>query len=265
MVDGMDDDSLLIAGIEDKIEQAINKNIITYSGFLDIRQRSAAEAACRKHKELEIFFYGGYSEAERTIAVFLPDYTAVADMTGLFRYFSRNPDENPVAVLSIGKDNFSILNHRDYLGSVMGLGVKREMIGDILVRDDGCDIILLKTIVKFLADNLQKAGRATLSAAIKSVDEIIVPDQKTQETLCPVASLRLDNIVSAAFGLSRSLAAEAVKKGIVSVNGLQTQKPDAKLSQGDKIVLRGKGKAILKELAGETKKGRIKAVFQKFL
>ena len=78
--------------------------------------------------------------------------------------------------------------------------------------------------------------------------------------------LRIDKWLWAArFFKTRSLAAEAINKGVVSVNGLQTQKTDAKISQGDKIVLRGKGKVVVKELAGETKKGRLKVLFQKFI
>lgn len=261
----MDEDILCLANIEDKIEQAVNKNTLTTSRFLDVRQRTLAESVCRKHRELKAFFWGGFPEAERTVGIFLPDYIEAGSLPELLDYFNENPEENPLTVLRIQKDNFSTLSHRDYLGSMMGLGIKREMLGDILVREDGCDIVLLKSIVKFLLDNLQKAGRGTLSAEIKSVDEIIVPLQKTQDKLCPVTSLRLDNIVSAAFNISRSLAAEAINKGIVSVNGLQTQKADAKLSQGDKIVLRGKGKVMLKELAGETKKGKVKVLFQKFI
>ena len=261
----MDEDNLLLAYIEDKIEQAVNKNTLTFSRFLDTRQRTLAESVCRKHRGLRAFFCGGYPEAERTVGIFLPDYIKAESLPELLDYFTENPEENPLTVLSIGKDSFSTLSHRDYLGSMMGLGIKREMLGDILVREDGCDIVLLKSIVKFLEDNLQKAGRGTLSAEIKSVDEIIVPQQKTLDKLCIVASLRLDSAVSAAFDISRSLAAEAINKGVVSVNGLQTQKTDAKISQGDKIVLRGKGKVVVKELAGETKKGRLKVIFQKFI
>ncbi|MEI6579761.1 MAG: YlmH/Sll1252 family protein [Eubacteriales bacterium] len=261
----MDEDSLLLANIEDKIEQAFNKNMVTYSRFMDVRQRALAESVCRKHKELKVFFYGGYPEAERTVGIFLPDYIKAGSFTELLDYFTENPEENPLMLLRISKDSFSTLSHRDYLGSMMGLGIKREMIGDILVREDGCDIVLLKSIVKFLEDNLQKAGRGTLSTEITGVESIIVPPQKTQDKLCIVSSLRLDSAVSAAYNISRTLAAEAINKGVVSVNGLQTQKIDAKIAQGDKIVLRGKGKVVVKELAGETKKGKIKLIFQKFI
>lgn len=260
----MDEDNLLLANIEDKIEQSFNKNIMTNSRFLDLRQRALAENGCRKHKDLSFFFYGGYSEAERTVGIFLPDYIKAENLSDLNIYFNENPEENPLVLLRIIKDSFSNLSHRDYLGSMMGLGIKRETIGDILVRDDGCDIVLLRSIVKFLEENLQKAGRGSLSTAITGIDKIIVPQQRTQDFLCVVSSLRLDSAVSAAYNISRTLAAEAINKGVVSVNGLQMQKTDSKIAPCDKIVLRGKGKVVVKELVGETKKGRLKILFQKF-
>lgn len=261
----MDEDTLLFANIEDKIRQAENKNKMTLTWFLDTRQRALAESLCRKHKELRAVFYGGYPQAERAVSIFLPEYITADDSAGLAGYFAENPDENPLMLLRISKDSFSALGHRDYLGSLMALGVKRETIGDILVREDGCDIVVLKSIVKFLEDNLHKAGRGTLRTEITRVEDIITPEQKTEDKLCVVSSLRLDSAVSAAYNISRTLAAEAVNKGIVSVNGLQTQKTDAKIAQGDKIVLRSKGKVVVKELAGETKKGRLKILFQKYI
>ncbi len=261
----MKEDAILLANIKDKMEQALNKNMLTNSLFLDSRQRILAESLCKRVKGLKTFFYGGYPQAERTVGVFLPDYIGAEDLTQLAECFTENSVDNPLALLRISKDSFSTLNHRDYLGSIMALGVKREMLGDILVRDDGCDIVVLKSIVKFLENNLQKAGRGTLSAEIIGVQAIITPEQKTQDKLCVLASLRLDSAVSAAYNISRTLAAEAINKGLVSVNGVQTQKTDAKIVQGDKIVLRGKGKVVVKELVGETKKGRLKILFQKFI
>ncbi len=261
----MEDDQILLSNIEDRIRQTTCKNMITNSKFLDSRQRLLAENVCKRHKEPKSIYYGGYPEAERTVCLFLPDYIKANDLQQLADYFVENPEENPLTVLSIKKDGFSTLSHRDYLGSMMGLGIKREMLGDILVREDGCDIILLKSILIFLMENLQKAGRGTLHTEIKDFKEIIVPEQKMFDKSCVVASLRLDNIACAAFDISRGLAAEAINKGQIYLNGLLMQKTDAKVAQGDKIVLRGKGKVLVKEILGETKKSRIKIILEKFI
>ena len=129
----MKEDEILLAGIEDKIQQSLDYYTTTYSNFLDMRQRTLAEKLCKEVKGLRYIFYGGYEDAERTIAVFLPDYASLED-------------DNPLSLLRISHDGHKELSHRDYLGSLLGLGIKREMIGDILVRKNGADAIILKEI-----------------------------------------------------------------------------------------------------------------------
>lgn len=248
----MNEDEALLAGIEDKIRQCLDNYMVTNSAFLDMRQRALAEARCRGHKGLRWCFYGGYEDAERTVAVFLPDYAELAD-------------NNPLALLRITSDSHSALTHRDYLGSLMGLGIKREMIGDILVREKGADIVIMKDMGDFLLYHYGKAGRTSLKAELASIDQIIVPENRVEEKRDTVASLRLDNLVSSAFSLSRGKAAEAVEGGLVFVNGKQSVKTDQQMKEGDKLVLRGKGKVLLKEVGGVTRKDRTYIVFDKYL
>ncbi|HML37716.1 MAG TPA: YlmH/Sll1252 family protein [Bacillota bacterium] len=248
----MNEDEALLAGIEDKITQCIDNYMVTNSSFLDMRQRTLAEARCRKHKGFRWCFYGGYEDAERTVAVFLPDYAELAD-------------NDPLALLRMTPDGRSALTHRDYLGSLMGLGVKREMIGDILVREKGADIVIMKDMGDFLLYHYGKAGRTSLKAEITSIDQIIVPENRVEEKRDTVASLRLDNLVSSSFSLSRGKAAEAIESGLVFVNGMQSLKTDRQMKEGDKLVLRGKGKVLLKEVGGVTRKDRTYIVLDKYI
>ena len=248
----MKEDEILLAGIEDKISQCIENYMVTHSVFLDMRQRTLTEAQCRQHKGLRHCFYGGYEDAERTVAVFLPDYAELAD-------------HDPLALLRITQSGYRALSHRDYLGSLMGLGIKREMIGDILVREKGADIVIIKEMGEFLLYNYEKAGRTSLKAEIVSIGEIIVPENRFEEKRDTVASLRLDNLVASAFSLSRGRAAEAIEGGMVFVNGLQSDKADRQIKEGDKLVLRGKGKVLLKAVGGVTKKDRISIVLYKYI
>jgi len=248
----MKEDAVLLASIEDKIQQCLENYMVTNSAFLDMRQRTLAEALCRQHKGLRYHFYGGYEEAERTTAVFLPDYAEVSE-------------HNPLALLRITQNGHRILSHRDYLGSLMGLGIKREMIGDILVRESGADIVIMKDMGDFLLYHYEKAGRTALNAEIASIDEIIVPENRFEEKRDTVASLRLDNLISSAFSLSRGKAASAIEAGMVFVNGQQSEKADRQIKEGDKLVLRGKGKILLKAVGGVTKKDRISIVIRKYL
>jgi len=248
----MKEDSILLAGIEDKIRQCQDHYIATNSAFLDMRQRTLVEAQCRQHKGLRYCFCGGYEDAERTVAVFLPDYAELAE-------------NDPLALLRVRQDGNRVLSHRDYLGSLLGLGIKREIIGDILVREGGADIVIIKDMADFLLYSYEKAGRTALKAEIVSIDQIIVPENRFEEKRDTVASLRLDNLIASAFSMSRGKAAEAIVSGLVFVNGLQSEKADRPVKEGDKLVLRGKGKVLLKSVGGVTRKDRISIIIHKYI
>lgn len=246
------DDSILLANLDKKIDQCLEKSIITSSNFLDIHQRSLAEAMCRRRKGLTYIFYGGYEDAERTVAIFLPDN-------------ARLEDDNPLALVRIIQDGYKELSHRDYLGSLTGLGIRREIIGDILVRSDGADVMVLKKMADFLLHHYEKAGRVYLKAEIMPIESLIIPEKRFEEKRDTIASLRLDNVIASAFSLSRGKAAEAINDGIVFINDLQCEKMDRLVRKGDKLVIRGKGKAILETIGAVTRKGRTVIKIKKYL
>jgi len=253
----MREDEILLAGIEDKIRQCLDYDMVTHSSFLDMRQRTLAETRCRQNKGLRYCFYGGYEDAERTAAVFLPEYEQLTD-----HHLLKPGENNPLALLRITQSGGSTLSHRDYLGSLMGLGIKREIIGDILVREDGADIVVLKEMGDFLLFHYEKAGRASLKADLVPIEQILVPEARFEEKRDTVASLRLDNVIASAFSLSRGKAAEAIQRGLVFVNGMQDEKSDRQIKEGDKLVLRGKGKVLLKEIGSVTRKDRISIILR---
>ena len=267
----MKEDNFFLGQIEDKIAQCENKYIVTCTGFLDSHQQSLARLYCRKN-HVAVFdrkeeqaaaaegklpscracFYGGYDDAERVVLINLPDYAFVED-------------EEPLTVIRASAPaGGRPLTHRDYLGSLVGLGIKRELLGDILVRPDGADIIVLTDIADFILMNYCKAGRTGLSLERLPVSELIVPEIDRKIVTDTVASLRLDNIVASAFGLSRGRAAEAIKGGIVFVNHVEVIKADAAVSEGDQITLRGKGKARLAEIGGRSRKDRIYVQIERY-
>ena len=250
------EDKMLLVGIEDKFSQCSSQYRLTYTNFLDMRQRSLAENLCRQlmrgQEDIRCVFYGGYDEAERTIAAFLPDYADESDCP-LFVIRIKAP--------SAGRK----LTHRDYLGSLTGLGLKREMIGDILVNDTGADIIVMEDVKDFILMNYDKAGRTSLTTEAVSLDELRIPEARTVTVNDTVASLRLDNVISSAFKLSRAKAAEAIRSGLVFVNSIQSEKTDMQVNEGDKLVLRGKGKAYLREIGGRTRKDRLYITIERYV
>lgn len=256
------DEKILIAKIEDKARLCSDNSMITNSDFLDMHERSVAASIKKSFGDVKMFFYGGFDDAERNIVIFMPDY--ITDEPSV--YFNEYPDDDPIAVIEIEKDKFSpALGHRDYLGALMGLGIKREMTGDIIVSENGCRMAVLAKIAPFIAENLDKAGRGTLKAKITSPSQARsgakatgIPDSFT------VSSMRLDSVVKNAFRLSRGDAADAIESGVVYVNDIECTKPDKKIAEGDKVVFRRKGRIIVNDCSSVSKKGRIIVEVLKF-
>ena len=189
------EDRMLLANIEDKIRQSEDRYMITFSSFLDLRQRSLAETVLKTRKDLNYGFYGGYENAERVICAFFPEGFLVGESAA--QHFSSIPGENPLSVIrALRKKGSPELSHRDYLGALMGLGIRREAVGDILVREDGADLIVLKEMAGFVLMNYGRAGRAVLELSEIPVGDLIWEENAPREIVESVASLRLDNLVS---------------------------------------------------------------------
>lgn len=247
--------SILRAYISENIEKAQRENIPSaVSKFLDSASLSAAAALARSTAG-RFIFWGGFEGAERVVMLSVPDYIESDDPNEIFTVYA---DGCPLSAVRVEKDRFSDIGHRDYLGAVMGLGLTRESVGDICVQPDGCDIIALPNAAKYIVQNLTGAGRATLKAKLIPLGEVRAPQVNIKETSITVASPRLDAVAGEIFSLSRSAAAQAIASGAVTVNDEQVLKADRRLSPKDKIVLRGKGRAILGEEFTQTKKGRVR-------
>lgn len=245
------EDKMLMALVLDKINQCEDKYMPTSTGFLDMHQRTVISHMLRQTKvSCDVVFYGGYDDAERVLCLFLPDYANLSDNHGL------------AIIRATKRPGGKALTHRDYLGSLLGLGIKRELIGDIIVYDEGADIILLDDIAEFILFNYDKAGRTMLSLEKRPIEDLKQVEGQYKDITDTIASLRLDNVISSAFGISRSKALEAIKRGMAFVNSMEVAKPDKEVCQGDKVVLRGKGKAYLKEIGGRSRKDRIYVTFR---
>ena len=251
---GGKEDRILLSRTEELAEACVSQYRMTHTEFLDLRQRSLVQQQMKNRGVRNWGFYGGFEDAERVIAVFLPEYIME---DGPAAHFAAEPEDDPLTVLRLTKSKGApALSHRDYLGALMGLGIRREVTGDILVREDGADLLVLRSMAEYVASHLSQAGRSTLSVEEIPVSGLIVPPSDAKEKHVSVASLRLDSILGAAFGLSRAKAQEAGRSGIVFVNGLETLKPERPLEEGDKIVLRHKGRVRIQSVGGKTGKGR---------
>ncbi len=251
------EDRLVLTRVLDKMEEARRKNTVTGTHFLNENQCALAEMLIKAQGNPAHVFYGGYDEALRKVILFFPDY--------LQPMCPPDEDINPLALIRSEFSKTNTPGHRDFLGALMGCGIKRETIGDILVGEGSCDIIVLKEVIPYLTINLESAGRTRVTNRVVPMDQLQVPVAEFKPVRDTVASMRLDNVVSAGFCTSREKASDAVKAGKVFLNHIMCTKADKIVCQGDMISVRGLGKFLLQQVGQPNKKGRLPVVIQKYI
>ncbi len=236
------DEKMTVSNIMDRHNRCLNKNILTCTDFLDLNAQTLVKEMEREFKT-DYILWGGFEDAERKVLFFLPEYEV--DI------------KDEIKILKVSHTPNAELTHRHFLGSVLNCGIKRDKTGDILVSEGFAQILIKTEIADFLDTNYFKAGRVPISTDILDVDEIVIPEQKYREITDTVSSLRLDSIVSTAFRLSRENAKQAISSKLVYVNDVLCTKSDRLLSEGDKVKLHKKGRALLSQVGSVSKKGRI--------
>lgn len=197
--------------------------------------------------EVDINFFGGYEGAERTIAS-----------------FGEISDGYPLTTLKIRLKGKASLSHRDYLGSVLSLGIKRELIGDIIPSDDGAILFCLEEIADFITDNLTKIANTGVAVSTASEDDICQIKRNYIKISQTVSSLRLDAVVASAVSKSRGVSSELISKGHVMHNYKEASSSSAPVKDGDIITVRGYGKFLINTDERLTRKGRIHIDINKF-
>lgn len=256
----MNDDRILLAHFGDRITACKDDCIITHTRFLDLRQQSLF-LSYPKDKQVVSLLFGGYGSAERKIGVFIPKLYGVETEEAYREY----DEGRPLKAIRINKDKFSTLSHRDYLGAIMNCGIKRETVGDILVDEKGASVIVLEEICEYLIQSLDRIGRGSCICEEQPLQNFESAEPNTIEFFSTVASLRLDNVVATAFDISRKMAVTAIEQKKVYVDGVLTEKNDFRVPVGAKIVYQGKGKAVLSEQTGLSRKEREKIIIKRYI
>ena len=247
------EDRMLLAKVWDKIHSGMRKNIPTNTCFLSQREQELCRYLFGQIDGLTAF--GGYAGAERKMLVYLPDYLDEsflqedAPMVGLRATFYEG--DSPT--------------HRDFLGALMGAGIGRETVGDILVGSGSCDFFVTAEIAPYVEQNFKSAGRTKLHLERIGLEQVSVPEPETKEIKDTLASLRLDSVISAGFRIGRSVACDYVTAGKAAIDGLPCEKPDRSVAEGATISVRGLGKIRLLTVNGQTKKGRISVVIHRYI
>ncbi len=249
------EDRLALAKVLDKAEQAESRNIPASTSFLSPQQRAQALDLLRLAgiPETAYVFQGGYKGAERQILLFLPDWMEPENA------------EAPIRCLRAVFREEERLSHRDFLGSLMGMGIVREKVGDILVAPGSADLLVLDGVADFLLQSWASAGRAKLRVSAIEPENLHIPTVQRKEVRDTVSSLRLDAVAASGFRLARGKAAALIEGGKVQLNWRECVKPDKLLEAGDVVSARGFGKFELSEVGGLTRKGRISIILQVYV
>lgn len=248
------EDKVLLAKLWDKINAGINRNIPANTRFLSPRELELARYLFGTVPGLVAF--GGYDGAERQMLCFLPDYLDESSLLD---------EDGPIICLRATFYQGDTPSHRDFLGALMGAGVARDSVGDICVGKGICDFFVSGEIAPWLLQNFTSAGRTHLHLEQIHLSEVHIPEPEVKELKDTLASLRLDSVISSGFRIGRSLAAQYVTTGRAAIDGLPCEKPDKIIEEGAKISVRGLGKIKLKSVNGQTKKGRISVVIDRYV
>ncbi len=238
----MNETELLISKIEDLSVISDKNHYPEFSRFLDMTQQMQVKnikAASGKY-----YSFGGYPDAERKIIGCFPaEYEPSGDIF-------------PIKCVKIIPAKAEELTHRDYLGSLMGLGIKRECIGDISINEKWAYCFLTEDISEYVLYNLKSLGRT--SATVEIAEEINILPPKLKRISGTVASQRLDCVIAMVEGTSRGKVHQQIAGKLVMVNHIPVTSESMKLKENDVVTVRGFGKFIYRGDSGFTRKGRLK-------
>ena len=247
----MEEIRLVKRKMSDLASESFNKNIWTYSKFLNIAEQSEVQSS---KYSTDYYFFGGYENSERNIVVF-----GNADEMGYEPSY-------PVSYIEISPVNMKFadnLTHRDFLGALMSLGVNREMIGDILVTDKSAVVVCVDSIAQYIVNELESIKHTTVRCRIaQSIPHNVLPEFDDDELI--VSSERIDVIVSGVYNLSRNSSQALINGEKVFCNGRLTLSTSFIPENGQIISVRGYGRFVYNGILRTTKKNKLVISVKKY-
>lgn len=238
----------------DLARTSYQRGIVVFSDFLNLNELNIFQSLRGEFSYLETETFGGYELAERQIAVFRPEAPV---------FYA----DYPVKCLKITPLNAKFaedLNHRDYLGAVLNLGIDRACLGDILMEEDAAYLFCLERMADFIRDNLTRIRHT--SVYVEQVEaENFHYEPKYKEVSGTVASVRLDKLLALAFNASRSSLTGLIEGGKVFVNGKLVTSNGYEPKEGDLISVRGMGRFRFRGTGGQSKKGREYVILWRYI
>ena len=254
------DDKMLLAQILDKIEFSKQREKLEYTDFLDMYQVALVKNFMKKINCENYVLFGGFENAERKVLILYPEKYNINMIEKNYSKIMK------VIRINLNEEEKGMYSHRNYLGGIVKLGMKREKVGDILVSDDGADILVKNETSEVLKQNLGTLTRfENAKIEIVELDNLREQEIKVEEMKIIVPSLRLDNFVSDLAKTSRSKAVQIIDSERVFINGQNETKASKQVKAGDVITIRGKGRFVVKEFGGSTRSGRTVVKIEKYV
>lgn len=252
------EERVLLARVLDKLEQSQSRGVPAHTPLLSPGEQASVTDLLHAWGRPRHLFWGGYPDSERRICLFPADWQEEDDIL--------SDPEGPLTAVQAKFPADAPLTHRDILGSLMGLGVTREVLGDILLPQPGlCQVAVLREAAPILLSQWEGAGRYKVSLSEISLQQLTPKPAQVKTIRDTVATPRLDAVTASAFSLSRGKASALISSGKVSLNHRECLKADRQVAEGDVLTCRGLGKCVIKEVPGQSKKGRTMLVIERYL
>jgi RNA-binding protein YlmH len=246
------DDKNLLSNLYDKINLAEKTMRPVYTNEFLPPSVWKTVLNLKDNFDIEMGTYGVFDDCERKVMC--------------FSKHDNEADNYPISVLKIiNKSKFEKLEHKDYLGAIMALGIKREKYGDMILLENSIYAAVCDDVCEFLKQNLAHIGRCPCDVKIIKDLEGLFLSQNSKSILVKITSLRLDCVVSSICNFSRAKAVELLDSGKVLVNYMELKEKDKIIQIDDTLTIRGYGKYKVVEILGTTQKGKLKLSIKKYI
>lgn len=251
------EDKIYIANVIDKINISFVKNIITCTNFMNLSQIDKVLSILNKYK-IKYYKLNINDNFEKSNLLFIPDNVSVED---LYKIYS-----NYISCIKIIPKKKDFLKHKDYMGSIYSLGLKQDVIGDIICKKDYAYVMCMKNIEDYILTNLITVGnqKVELESLDLFSDEVKSLDVEFIDTKVIVASMRADVILAEVYNLSRTEIKSKIQKTGIYINSSYSEYGSQILKIGNTISLKNHGKFKIENILRTTKAEKLEILIKKY-
>ena len=248
-----EDEQILGRHVLDLARRAWETNRPQTTDFFDPYERKVAQSVLGNIPEIGSLYQGGYGKAERARLVIYPQFYLLETIPSALRVLH-----------ATGNFSFQEVSHGDYLGSILGTGLKRGKIGDLILLEGGCQAIVASEVADYLLSNWTQVGKVSITLNEIDEEQLAVEPERIKEIRSTVASLRLDAVAAEGYGTSRSKMVREIKGERVKLNWKPVSNPALTIAEGDVLSIRGRGRVVVSVVGGQTRKGRTSIVLHRY-